>query len=192
MDFSLTSNVTCCPLSGLLSGELLSLQCSFRFHLELSSPAPSPLLVWLWHTVSWTITYCEKALLIKCNLTLFLPCWHEYFPEFLQWKFSNSHSPSSVTVTPVRKMDPTQALVTAPQSWLLRELQAHFPLACVALLRCAAGSQTFTQARTVMTEAIHVVMRVWHPKCYFLQGLSHISENIRSKILLCLFLSPSS
>jgi hypothetical protein len=24
-------------------------------------------------------------------------------------------------------------------------------------------------------------MRVWHTKCYFLQGLSHISENIRSR-----------
>lgn len=44
-----------------------------------------------------------------------------------------------------------------------------------------------------MTEAINVVMRVWHPKCHFLQGLSHISENIRSKQNSALsFLSPNS
>lgn len=60
------------------------------------------------------------------------------------------------------------------------ELQTHFPLACAALLRSTAGFQPFAQTQTVMTEAINVVMRVWHPKCYSLQGLSHISENMRS------------
>lgn len=90
-------------------------------------------------------------------------------------------------------MNPKHVLITAPFSWLLGELQTHFPLACVVLLRSAAGFQTFAQAQTVMTEAINVVMRVWHPKCYFLQGLSHISENIRSKQNSALsFPSPNS
>ena len=51
---------------------------------------------------------------------------------------------------------------------------------CHSLRRSTAGSLPFAQAQTVMTEAINVVMRVWHPRHYFLQGLSNISENIRS------------
>ena len=83
-------------------------------------------------------------------------------------------------MTQVVKMNPRQARITASLSWRLEELQACFALACIALKE-PAGSQTFAQAQTVITEAINVVMSVWHPKCYFLQGMSHISENIGSK-----------
>lgn len=51
---------------------------------------------------------------------------------------------------------------------------------CCSLRRSTAGSLPFAHAQTVMTEAINVVMRVWHPRRYFLQGLSNFSENIRS------------
>lgn len=103
------------------------------------------------------------------------------FHKFLETKISDSsHAPTNVTVTQVVKMNLRQALITASLSWRLGELQACFPLACIALKE-PAGSQTFVQAQTVMTETINVVMSVWHPKYYFLQGLSHISENIGSK-----------
>lgn len=110
---------------------------------------------------------------------------------FLETKICDSHSSTDLAVV---KMESEHALIAAPFSWLLGELQTHFPLACAALLRSTAGSQPFAQAQTVMTEAINVVMRVWHPKCYFLQGLSHISENIRGrqKNLLFLVSSPNS
>lgn len=109
------------------------------------------------------------------------------FHTFLETKISDSPFPTNFPVTHMRQMHPKHALITAPFSRLLGELQTHFPLACVALLRSSAGSQTFAQAQTVMTEAINVVMRVWRPKCYFLQGLSHISENIKSKQNSALF-----
>lgn len=116
------------------------------------------------------------------------------FHTYLETKISDSHSPTNFPVTHMREMHPKHALITAPFSRLLGELQTHFPLACVALPRSSAVSQTFAQAQTVMTEAINVVMRVWRPKCYFLQGLSHISENIKSKqnSAFFFFLSPNS
>ena len=88
------------------------------------------------------------------------------------------------------KMNLRQALITASPGWRLVELQGCFPLACVAL-KGPAGSQTFAQAQTVTTEAINVVMRIWHPKCYFLQDLSFFKSVLgakkKKKNLLCLF-----
>lgn len=115
------------------------------------------------------------------------------FLKFLETKISDSHFPTNLTVTQGVKMNPKHALITVPFSLLLGELQTHFPLACVVLLRSAAGFQTFAQAQTVMTEAINVVMRVWHPKCYFLQGCHIFQRTLRAnKILLCPFPSPNS
>ena len=87
------------------------------------------------------------------------------------------------------KMNLRQALIPASPGWQLVELQGCFPLACVTL-NGPAGSQTFAQAQTVTTEAIKVVMRIWHPKCYFLQDLSFFQSilGVKKKInLLCLF-----
>ena len=78
------------------------------------------------------------------------------------------------------KMNLRQALITASPGWRLVELQGCFPLACVAL-KGPAGSQTFAQAQTVTTEAINVVMRIWHPKCYFLQDLSFFQSVLGAK-----------
>lgn len=77
-------------------------------------------------------------------------------------------------------MNLRQALITAFPGWWLVELQGCFPLACIAL-KDPEGSQTFAQAQTVTTEAINVVMRIWHPKCYFLQDLSFFQSVLGAK-----------
>lgn len=77
-------------------------------------------------------------------------------------------------------MNLRQALITAFPGWRLVELQGCFPLACIAL-KDPEGSQTFAQAQTVTTEAINVVMRIWHPKCYFLQDLSFFPSVLGAK-----------
>lgn len=149
----------------------------WSFYLQLSTHPLHPVL--LWHTVNWAIIYCANGLLIKYLSQIFRD--KDFSHQLLHW-FSSDWD---------IMMNPKHTLITMSFSWLLRKLKTHLSLVCIVLLRSTAGFQTFAQVQTVTTEAINVVMSIWHQKCYFLQGLSHILENIRSKQnWLCPFSIP--
>lgn len=185
--FALTSHVTYSPVcsncflmrcSDYAEFTPLQMKASWKpiwsFYLQTLHPPPHPFVALTYSQLD--NHFFANALLITQNLTLFYFVYMNIFHKIVE-------SPSPDQFPSDCGKGDCGAGSDEGTSFHCQLGATSDPLSlgrCSSPRRSTAGSLPFAHAQTVMTEAINVVMRVWHPRHYFLQGLSNFSENVRS------------